>query len=106
MANFRVKNARLRSFFVHIRRSSCSKSSNRAGPTREFDSSEGFPMPVIHHRDRPVILSASGQPSLSMVVNSEVGATSLSVWVTSHVPGEVVPLHTHAVEEVLTVVAG
>jgi mannose-6-phosphate isomerase-like protein (cupin superfamily) len=41
-----------------------------------------------------------------MVVNSEVGATSLSVWVTNHLPGEVVPLHTHTVEEVLTVVAG
>ncbi|HKA41535.1 MAG TPA: cupin domain-containing protein [Burkholderiales bacterium] len=63
-------------------------------------------MPVIHHRDRPVILSASGQPTLSMVVNSDVGATALSVWVTSHHPGEVVPLHTHTVEEVLTVVAG
>ena len=63
-------------------------------------------MLVVHHRHRPVILSASGEPSLSMVVNSEVGANSLSVWVTNHLPGEVVPLHTHTVEEVLTVVAG
>lgn len=63
-------------------------------------------MPVVYHCDRPMIRSASGEPSLSMVVNREVGATSLSVWVTSHTPGEVVPLHTHAVEEVLTFVAG
>ena len=38
-------------------------------------------MPVVHHRDRPIIHSASGEPSLSMVVNREVGATALSVWV-------------------------
>jgi mannose-6-phosphate isomerase-like protein (cupin superfamily) len=63
-------------------------------------------MLVVHHRDRPIIHSASGEPSLSMVVNREVGATSLSVWVTSHVPGELVPLHTHTVEEVLTVIGG
>ena len=63
-------------------------------------------MPVVHHRDRPIIHSASGEPSLSMVVNREVGATALSVWITNHVPGEHVPLHTHTVEEVLTVIAG
>ena len=63
-------------------------------------------MPVVYHRDRPVIRSASGEPSLSMVVNREVGASSLSVWVTSHTPGEVVPLHTHTVEEVLTFIGG
>src|SRR5262249_48951120 len=37
-------------------------------------------MLVVNHRDRPVILSASGHPSLSMVVNREVGARSMSVW--------------------------
>jgi mannose-6-phosphate isomerase-like protein (cupin superfamily) len=63
-------------------------------------------MPAVHHRDRPIIRSASGEPSLSMVVNREVGASSLSVWITRHVPGEHVPLHTHTVEEVLTVIAG
>jgi mannose-6-phosphate isomerase-like protein (cupin superfamily) len=63
-------------------------------------------VPVVYHRDRPVVLSASGQPSLSMVVNREVGAQQLSVWVANHAPGEVVPLHTHAVEEVLTFLAG
>ena len=63
-------------------------------------------MPVVYHRDRPIICSASGKPSMSMVVNREVGASSLSVWVTSHEPGEVVPLHVHTVEEVLTFVAG
>jgi hypothetical protein len=50
-------------------------------------------MVVIHDRDRPIIHSASGEPSLSMVVNREVGATSLSVWTTRHMPGEIVPLH-------------
>ncbi len=63
-------------------------------------------MPVVNHRDRPVIRSASGELSLSMVVNREVGASSLSVWMTRHTPGEVVPLHTHTVEEVLTFIAG
>ena len=63
-------------------------------------------MPVVYHRDRPVIHSASGEPSLSMVVNREVGASSLSVWVTCHAPGESVPLHTHQVEEVLTFLEG
>ncbi len=63
-------------------------------------------MLVVYHRDRPVIRSASGELSLSMVVNREVGASSLSVWVANHKPGELVPLHTHAVEEVLTVIAG
>jgi hypothetical protein len=52
-------------------------------------------MLVVNHRDRPVIHSASGHPSLSMVVNREVGARSMSVWTTFHEPGEVVPLHTH-----------
>jgi len=63
-------------------------------------------MPVVYHRDRPVIRSASGELSLSMVVNRDVGASSLSVWVTCHEPGEVVPLHTHPVEEVLTFITG
>ena len=63
-------------------------------------------MPVVYHRDRPVINSASGEPSLSMVVNREVGATALSVWLSSHAPGEDVPLHTHEVEEVLTFLSG
>jgi len=63
-------------------------------------------MPVVYHRDRPVIRSASGELSLSMVVNREVGASTLSVWVANHMPGEVVPLHTHVVEEVLTFIAG
>ena len=63
-------------------------------------------MLVVDHRDRPTILCASGEPSLSMVVNREVGASSLSIWMTCHKAGEVVPLHTHEVEEVLTVIAG
>jgi quercetin dioxygenase-like cupin family protein len=63
-------------------------------------------MLVVDHRDRPTILSASGELSLSMVVNREVGASSLSIWMTCHKAGEVVPLHTHEVEEVLTVIAG
>jgi quercetin dioxygenase-like cupin family protein len=63
-------------------------------------------MLVVDHRDRPTILSASGEPSLSMVVNREVGASSLSIWIACHKAGEVVPLHTHEVEEVLTIIAG
>lgn len=63
-------------------------------------------MPVIYHCDRPIIRSASGELSMSMVVNREVGASSLSVWVACHAPGEVVPLHTHTVEEVLTFISG
>jgi mannose-6-phosphate isomerase-like protein (cupin superfamily) len=63
-------------------------------------------MLVIDHRDRPFIRSASGEPSLKMVVNREVGASSLSVWAACHKAGEVVPLHTHEVEEVLTFIAG
>jgi quercetin dioxygenase-like cupin family protein len=63
-------------------------------------------MLVVDHRDRPVILSGSGHPSLSMVVNREVGARSMSVWKTFHQPGEVVPLHTHDYEEIITVIAG
>src|ERR1700738_4257014 len=63
-------------------------------------------MLVVNHRDRPVIHSASGHPSLSMVVNREVGARSMSVWVTFHEPGEVVPLHTHECEEIITIIAG
>ena len=61
---------------------------------------------VVHHRDRPKIRSLSGELSLCMVVNREVGASSLSVWVANHEPGEIVALHTHAVEEVLTFIAG
>jgi mannose-6-phosphate isomerase-like protein (cupin superfamily) len=63
-------------------------------------------MPVVYHRDRPLMLSKSGQPALAMVVNHEVGASALSVWVTCHGPGEVVPLHVHDVEEVLTFLEG
>jgi mannose-6-phosphate isomerase-like protein (cupin superfamily) len=63
-------------------------------------------MLVVYHRDRPVIRSGSGELSISMVVNREVGASSLSVWVANHGPGEIVPLHTHTVEEVLTFIAG
>jgi quercetin dioxygenase-like cupin family protein len=63
-------------------------------------------MLVVNHRDRPVIHSDSGHPSLSMVVNREVGARSMSVWVTFHEPGEVVPLHTHESEEIITIIAG
>src|SRR3954454_4231668 len=63
-------------------------------------------MLVINHRDRPVIHSASGHPSLSMVVNREVGASSTSVWTTFHQSGEVVPLHTHEYEEIITIIAG
>lgn len=63
-------------------------------------------MLVVDHRDRPIIHSASGHPSLSMVVNREVGARSMSIWTTFHEPGEVVPLHTHEYEEIITVIAG
>src|SRR5262245_7234425 len=63
-------------------------------------------MLVVDHRDRPIIHSASGHPSLSMVVNREVGACSMSVWTTFHQPGEVVPLHTHEYEEIITIIAG
>src|SRR5262249_42454307 len=63
-------------------------------------------MLVVYHRDRPVIRSASGELSLSMVVNREVGASSLSVWVANHRPGEVVPLHPHRGEEVWTSIGG
>jgi quercetin dioxygenase-like cupin family protein len=41
-----------------------------------------------------------------MVVNREVGARSMSVWTTFHQPGEVVPLHTHDYEEIITVIVG
>ena len=41
-----------------------------------------------------------------MVVNREVGASSLSIWIACHKAGEVAPLHTHEVEEVLTIIAG
>jgi quercetin dioxygenase-like cupin family protein len=41
-----------------------------------------------------------------MVVNREVGARSMSVWSAFHEPGEVVPLHTHECEEIITVIAG
>src|SRR5580704_14415069 len=61
---------------------------------------------VVNSRDRPIIHSSSGHPSLSMVVNREVGARSMSVWVTFHEPGEVVPLHTHECEEIITIIAG
>ena len=63
-------------------------------------------MLVVNHNDRPIVHSASGHPSLSMVVNREVGARSMSVWTTFHEPGEVVPLHTHEYEEIITVIAG
>ena len=63
-------------------------------------------MLVVNHRDRPVMHSASGHPSLSMVVNHEVGARSMSIWTTYHEPREVVPLHTHEYEEIITVIAG
>jgi quercetin dioxygenase-like cupin family protein len=63
-------------------------------------------MLVVNHRDRPIVHSASGHPSLSMVVNHEVGARSMSIWTTFHQPGEVVPLHTHEYEEIITVIAG
>ena len=63
-------------------------------------------MLVVNHRDRPNIHSSSGRPSLSMVVNHEVGARSMSIWTTFHEPGEVVPLHTHEYEEIITVIAG
>ena len=41
-----------------------------------------------------------------MVVNHEVGARSMSVWTAFHQPGEVVPLHTHEYEEIITIIAG
>jgi quercetin dioxygenase-like cupin family protein len=41
-----------------------------------------------------------------MVVNHEVGARAMSIWTTFHQPGEVVPLHTHEYEEIITVIAG
>jgi mannose-6-phosphate isomerase-like protein (cupin superfamily) len=63
-------------------------------------------MLVVDHRNRPVIRAASGKQSLSMVVNREVGASSLSVWISCNTPGEIVPLHTHEVEEVLTFISG
>ena len=63
-------------------------------------------MLVVRHRDRPIVNSSSGHPSLSMVVNREVGARSMSVWTTFHQPGEVVPLHTHEYEEIITSIEG
>ena len=41
-----------------------------------------------------------------MVVNHEVGARAMSIWTTFHEPDEVVPLHTHEYEEIITVIAG
>lgn len=63
-------------------------------------------MLVINHSDRPFIRSASGDPCLWMVANREVGTSSLSVWTTCHQPGDVAPLHSHDVEEVLTFISG
>jgi mannose-6-phosphate isomerase-like protein (cupin superfamily) len=78
----------------------------RSGRDAELEHFKEAYMPAVYHRDRPIIRSASGELSLSMVVNRDVGASSLSVWVTCHEPGEVVPLHTHTVEEVLTFISG
>ena len=63
-------------------------------------------MLIVNHRNRPIIHSASGHPSLSMVVNHEVGARAMSVWTTFHEPGELVPLHTHEYEEIIPVIGG
>jgi len=63
-------------------------------------------MLIVNHRDRPIIHSASGHPSLSMVVNHEVGARAMSIWTTFHEPGEVVPLHTHEYEEIIIILDG
>jgi quercetin dioxygenase-like cupin family protein len=78
---------------------------SRYDSSRDSRNSEGL-MLVVNHRDRPIIHSSSGRPSLSMVVNHEVGARSMSIWTTFHEPGEVVPLHTHEYEEIITVIAG
>jgi mannose-6-phosphate isomerase-like protein (cupin superfamily) len=63
-------------------------------------------MIVVDHRDRPFIRSASGDPCLWMVVNREVGASSLSVWTACHEVGDTAPVHSHEVEEVLTLISG
>jgi len=79
---------------------------SRYDSSRVSGNCEGAYMLIVNHRDRPVMHSASGHPSLSMVVNHEVGARSMSIWTTFHKPGEVVPLHTHEYEEIITVIAG
>jgi mannose-6-phosphate isomerase-like protein (cupin superfamily) len=63
-------------------------------------------MPVVHHRERPWVASASGRLSVRKVANAEVGATQQSVWRIEHEPGEVIAAHWHEYEEVIVVLEG
>ena len=63
-------------------------------------------MPVVYHRERPWVPSASGRLSVRKVANAEVGATQQSVWRIEHEPGEVIAAHWHEYEEIIVVLDG
>lgn len=60
----------------------------------------------IVHEELPVTVSPSGLPSLQHIVTAEVGAEHVFVGQQWLEPGDIVLLHTHPVEEVLTFTAG
>ena len=60
----------------------------------------------IVHAELPVVVSPSGLPSLQHIVTDAVGAEAIFVGQQWLEPGDVVLLHTHPVEEVLTFTAG
>lgn len=66
----------------------------------------GVLMPIVRREDRAVQVRGSGLPTLQRLVDRAGGSQSVTVLVNVFTSGEVVPAHTHEVEEVLLVTAG
>lgn len=63
-------------------------------------------MSIVRRSDRPVLVRGPGLPTLQRLVDRFSGSDAVTVLVNVFTGGEVVPEHTHEVEEVLLVRAG
>ena len=61
---------------------------------------------MVRGSERPVQRRGPPWPPLQKLVNAEVGATELAVWVNEVAPGEEVRPHRHDCEEVIFVAVG
>jgi len=66
----------------------------------------GALMSIVRRDDRPVLVRGPRLPTLQRLVDRTSGSSAVTVFINTFTGDEVVPEHTHEVEEVLLVTAG
>jgi quercetin dioxygenase-like cupin family protein len=75
-------------------------------PTSEGAGGRNLAVGISRGADRPPVARPHPLPTLQRLVDREAGSSTMTVLRNDLVSGEVVPEHTHDVEEVLIVTAG